>query len=203
MPDDLRKRPWRRNKAHDLNLATWNVRSGTLKKLWWLDDVEADIKAFCVKTCRIKAQDRKQWSAIVRVDKAKLKENMMMMIKLSSLTITTQAQQKHMFQDWAECSAAFRTKLAHWCWCMRLTCTAEVLASNSVTSVLMKQTDAHQGKAVLWTFSPLRESALYQFTDNNLKGTYWIHYEYYKTSSQLWIRKVSTMAALGPHLASH
>jgi hypothetical protein len=34
---DLRKRPWKRNKAYDLNLATWNVRSlfrpGTLKNL--------------------------------------------------------------------------------------------------------------------------------------------------------------------------
>jgi hypothetical protein len=33
----LRKRPWKQNKAHDLNLATWNVRSlfrpGTLKNL--------------------------------------------------------------------------------------------------------------------------------------------------------------------------
>jgi hypothetical protein len=34
---------------------------------------EADIKALGVKRCGIKAQDRKEWSAIVREAKAKLK----------------------------------------------------------------------------------------------------------------------------------
>jgi hypothetical protein len=42
-------------------------------RLRWLDDVEADIKALGVKRCRIKAQDRKEWSAILRKAKAKLK----------------------------------------------------------------------------------------------------------------------------------
>jgi hypothetical protein len=39
-----------------------------------LDDVEADIKALGVKRWRIKAQDSKEWSEILREDKAKLKE---------------------------------------------------------------------------------------------------------------------------------
>jgi len=38
-----------------------------------LDDVEADIKALGVKRWRIKTQDRKQWLAILREAKAKLK----------------------------------------------------------------------------------------------------------------------------------
>jgi hypothetical protein len=38
-----------------------------------LDDVEADIKALGIKRWRIKAQDRKEWSAILREAKAKLK----------------------------------------------------------------------------------------------------------------------------------
>jgi hypothetical protein len=42
-------------------------------RLRWLDDVEADIKALGVKRWRIKAQDRKEWSAILREAKAKLK----------------------------------------------------------------------------------------------------------------------------------
>jgi hypothetical protein len=42
-------------------------------RLGWLDDVEADIKALGVKRRRIKAQDRKEWSAILREAKAKLK----------------------------------------------------------------------------------------------------------------------------------
>jgi hypothetical protein len=37
-----------------------------------LDDVEADIKALGVKRLRIKAQDRKEWSAILTKGKAKL-----------------------------------------------------------------------------------------------------------------------------------
>jgi hypothetical protein len=42
-------------------------------RLRWLDDVEADIKALGVKRWRTKAQDRKEWSAIVREAKDKLK----------------------------------------------------------------------------------------------------------------------------------
>jgi hypothetical protein len=42
-------------------------------RLRWLDDVEADIKALGVKRWRIKAQDRKEWSAILREANAKLK----------------------------------------------------------------------------------------------------------------------------------
>jgi hypothetical protein len=39
----------------------------------WLDDVEADIKTLGVKRWRIKVQARKEWSAILREAKAKLK----------------------------------------------------------------------------------------------------------------------------------
>jgi hypothetical protein len=42
-------------------------------KLRWLDDVETYIKALCVKRWRIKPQDIKEWSAILREAKAKLK----------------------------------------------------------------------------------------------------------------------------------
>jgi hypothetical protein len=35
-------------------------------RLRWLNDVEADIKALGVKRWRIKAQDRKKWSAILK-----------------------------------------------------------------------------------------------------------------------------------------
>jgi hypothetical protein len=42
-------------------------------RLRWLDDVEADIKTLGVKRWRIKAQGRKEWSAILREAKAKLK----------------------------------------------------------------------------------------------------------------------------------
>jgi transcription termination factor 2 len=42
-------------------------------RLRWLDDIEADIKALGIKRWRIKAQDRKEWSAILREAKAKLK----------------------------------------------------------------------------------------------------------------------------------
>jgi hypothetical protein len=42
-------------------------------RLRWLDDVEADIKVLGVKRKRIKEQDRKEWSAIIRQAKAKLK----------------------------------------------------------------------------------------------------------------------------------
>jgi hypothetical protein len=42
-------------------------------RLRWLDDVEADIKAVGVKRWRIKAEDRKDWSQILREAKAKPK----------------------------------------------------------------------------------------------------------------------------------
>jgi hypothetical protein len=42
-------------------------------RLRWLDDVEADIKAVGVKRWRIKAQDRKEWSAVLREAKDNLK----------------------------------------------------------------------------------------------------------------------------------
>jgi hypothetical protein len=35
-------------------------------RLRWLNDIEADIKAMGIKIWRIKAQDRKNWSAILR-----------------------------------------------------------------------------------------------------------------------------------------
>jgi hypothetical protein len=38
-----------------------------------LDDVEADIKALGIKRWRIRAQARKEWPAILREAKAKLK----------------------------------------------------------------------------------------------------------------------------------
>jgi hypothetical protein len=42
-------------------------------RLRWLDDVEADIKAMGIKRWIIRAQDRKECSAILREAKAKLK----------------------------------------------------------------------------------------------------------------------------------
>jgi hypothetical protein len=42
-------------------------------RLRWLDDVEADIKGLGVKRWRIKAQDRKEWSTILRETETKLK----------------------------------------------------------------------------------------------------------------------------------
>jgi hypothetical protein len=42
-------------------------------RLRWLDDDEADIKALDVKRWGIKAQDRKEWSAILREAKAEIK----------------------------------------------------------------------------------------------------------------------------------
>jgi hypothetical protein len=41
-------------------------------RLRWLDHAEADIKALVVKRWRIKTQDRKEWSAMLREAKAKL-----------------------------------------------------------------------------------------------------------------------------------
>jgi hypothetical protein len=42
-------------------------------RLRWLDDVEVDIKALGIKIWRMKVQDRKEWSVIVREAKAELK----------------------------------------------------------------------------------------------------------------------------------
>jgi hypothetical protein len=42
-------------------------------RLRWLDDVEADMEALGIERCRIKTQDRKKFSAILREAKAKLK----------------------------------------------------------------------------------------------------------------------------------
>jgi hypothetical protein len=42
-------------------------------RLRWLDNVEADIKDLGVKRWKIKAQDRKEWLAILREANAKLK----------------------------------------------------------------------------------------------------------------------------------
>jgi hypothetical protein len=41
--------------------------------LGWLDDVEADIKTLGIKIWRLKAQDREEWTVILREAKAKLK----------------------------------------------------------------------------------------------------------------------------------
>jgi hypothetical protein len=42
-------------------------------RLRWLDDAEADINVLVVKIWRPKAQDRKEWLAIIREAKAKTK----------------------------------------------------------------------------------------------------------------------------------
>jgi hypothetical protein len=42
-------------------------------RLRWLDDIEDDIKVIYVKRWRIKAQDNKEWSAILREAEAELK----------------------------------------------------------------------------------------------------------------------------------
>jgi hypothetical protein len=42
-------------------------------KLRWLDDVEADIKELGVKRWRMKAQERREWSAILMETTAKVK----------------------------------------------------------------------------------------------------------------------------------
>jgi hypothetical protein len=41
--------------------------------LRWLDDIEADIKTLGIKRWRLKAQDRKEWTVILREATAKLK----------------------------------------------------------------------------------------------------------------------------------
>jgi hypothetical protein len=48
------------------------VRRGVGRpRLRWLDEVEAGIKALGIKRWGIKAQDRQEWSAILREAKAK------------------------------------------------------------------------------------------------------------------------------------
>jgi hypothetical protein len=42
-------------------------------KLRWLDDVEADIKTLGIKRWRLKSQDRKEWTVILREAMANLK----------------------------------------------------------------------------------------------------------------------------------
>jgi hypothetical protein len=43
-------------------------------KFRWLDGPEADIKTLAIKRWRLKAQDRKEWTVILREAKAKPKE---------------------------------------------------------------------------------------------------------------------------------
>jgi hypothetical protein len=42
-------------------------------KLRWLDDIETDIKTLGMKIWRLKAQDRTEWTVILREAKGKLK----------------------------------------------------------------------------------------------------------------------------------
>jgi hypothetical protein len=55
-------------------------------RLRWLDDVEADIKAVGVKRWRIKAQDRKEWSGILREVKPEKKKKKKKRRMISLLT---------------------------------------------------------------------------------------------------------------------
>jgi hypothetical protein len=43
-------------------------------KMRWLDDAEASMKTLGIKKWRLNAQDREEWTAILREAKAKLKE---------------------------------------------------------------------------------------------------------------------------------
>jgi hypothetical protein len=42
-------------------------------RLRWLHDVETDIKTLAIKRWRLKTQDRKEWTVILREAKAKFK----------------------------------------------------------------------------------------------------------------------------------
>jgi hypothetical protein len=55
-------------------IAFWNIAPCRLVEQRWLGDVEADTKALGIKRWRIKAQDNKEWSAILREAKAKIKD---------------------------------------------------------------------------------------------------------------------------------
>jgi hypothetical protein len=48
---DLRKRPWKRNKAHDLNLSTWNVRS--LFRPGALNNLIQELKRYKINTAAV------------------------------------------------------------------------------------------------------------------------------------------------------
>jgi hypothetical protein len=69
----------------------WKVVSSSFHNLQrWLDNVEADIKALGVKRRRIKAQDRKEWSAILMEGHEAREEDIIQLdLNVSSSELTT------------------------------------------------------------------------------------------------------------------